>query len=79
MFDCSLSEITTLLRIFFTAPVTSATAERSISALRRTAFKKFVMAIHSHKEWSDSINLKTIAKKFVERQEKRRRYFGYHE
>lgn len=78
-----------LLRIALTIPVTSATAERAFSALRR--LKNFlcssmtqprlnhVMLLHIHKERSDKLDLTMIAKEFVSINERRQTYFGQFE
>ena len=81
-----LCEVFNLLRIALTIPVTSATAERAFSALRR--LKNFlrssmtqprlnhVMLLHIHKERSDKLDLMTIAKEFISINERRQTYFG---
>ena len=81
-----LCEVFSLLRIALTIPVTSATAERAFSALRR--LKNFlrstmsqprlnhVMILHIHKETTDKLDLTTIAREFVSINEKRGNYFG---
>ena len=84
-----LSEVFNLLHIALTIPVTSATAERAFSALRR--LKNFlrstmtqprlnhVMLLHIHKERTDNIDLTMIAKEFVSVNERRHTYFGQFE
>ena len=74
-------EVYKLTRIFFTLPVTTATAERTFSTLRR--LKTFLrstlsqpnlnhcMLLHAHKERTDSIDLLQIAKEFVMVNERR--------
>ena len=81
-----LCEVFSLLHIALTIPVTSATAERAFSALRR--LKNFlrstmsqprlnhVMILHIHKERTDKLDLTTIAKEFVSINERRENYFG---
>ena len=78
------SEIDKVLKIYFTFPVTSATAERSFSSLRRlkTYLRNsmshcrlnnlFLLYVHSAK--TDSLDLVTVAKEFVN--SRTRRYFG---
>lgn len=73
-----LREVYKLTRICFTIPVTTATAERTFSALRR--LKTFlrstpsqpnlnqIMLLHIHKERTDRIDLE-IAKEFISRNE----------
>ena len=75
-----------LLRIYLTVPMTSATAERTFSALRRvknylrtTMTQKRlnnVMLLHAHKQRTDGLNLTDIAAEFVGRNIRRRNYFG---
>ena len=79
-----LCEIPRLLHIALTIPVTSATAERTFSALRR--LKTFlrssmtqprlnhVMLLHIHKE---KIDLTSIAKDFISVSDRRRNFFGH--
>ena len=70
-----LSEVDCLLRIYLTIPMTSATAERTFSTVRRlksylrsTMSQKrlnHVVLLHTHKERTDALDLLTIAKEFV--------------
>ena len=69
-----LCEVFSLLRIALTIPVTSATAERAFSALRRLKnFLRSTMSqprlnhviLHIRKEGTDKLDLTTIAKEFV--------------
>ena len=92
MFDkCSfakimLSEVDKLLRIFLTAPVSTATAERSFSSLRRLkTYLRTTMTqkrlnnaaiLHIHKHVTDTVDLAQVAKDFCERNERRREFFG---
>ena len=65
------TEVAKLLRVFLTIPVTTSTAERSFSALRRlkTYLKSTmtqvrlnnIMILHLHKARTDEINLLRIA------------------
>ncbi len=80
-----LCEVSRLLHITLTIPVTSATAERTFSALRR--MKNFlrssmtqprlnyVIMLHIHKEKTDSMDLFAIAKEFVHVNDRRMKYF----
>jgi hypothetical protein len=80
------SEVHKLLCIYLTVPMTSATAERTFSALRRlknylrvTMTQKRlnnVMILHVHKDRTDEVNLTEIAKQFVHN-ERRLLYFGH--
>lgn len=79
-------EVYKLTKIFFTIPVTTATAERTFSALRRlkTFLRStltqpnlnYIMLLHAHKERTDCIDLMEIAKEFISTNERRRNFFG---
>lgn len=81
-----LSNVHQLLRIYLTVPMTSATAERTFSTLRRV--KNYlrttmtqdrlnnVMLLHAHKQRTDNLNLQEIATNFACRNKRRRNYFG---
>ncbi len=81
-----LNEVSKLLNIFLTIPVTTATAERTFSTLRRlksylrsTLTQKKLnnfMLLHSHKDITDKIDVYRVAAKFVELNERRKNYFG---
>ena len=70
-----LSEVFKLLKLFFTFPVTTATAERSFSSLRRLkTFLRSQMSdcrlnnlflLYVHNSRTDELDLKEIAKEFV--------------
>ena len=70
-----LSEVNKVLRAYFTFPVTSATAERSFSSLRRIkTFLRSTMTqerlnnlllLYVHSERTDALDLVAIAKEFV--------------
>ncbi|ELT96985.1 hypothetical protein CAPTEDRAFT_145680, partial [Capitella teleta] len=73
-------------RIYMTLPVTSATAERSFSALRRlkTYLRSTmsqqrlnnVMLTHCHKRICDTLPLKDVACDFIAKNDRRQLYFG---
>ena len=78
-----LCEIGKLLKIYFTFPVTSATAERLFSSLRR--IKTFVRTtmthcrlnnLYVHVNRTDALDLEAIASDFVSVNSRRMRYFG---
>lgn len=81
-----LGEIDKVLKIYFTFPVTTATAERSFSSLRR--LKTFVrntmtqsrlnnlLMLYIHPEETGNIDLITIAKQFISVNSRRLNYFG---
>ena len=81
-----LSEIDSLLRIYFTIPITTATAERLFSVLRRikTYLRSTmsesrlnnIMLLHCHKDITDSLDLLNIAKSFVDANTRRQNHFG---
>ena len=80
------SEVHRLLRVYLTIPMSSATAERTFSALR--ALKNYmrstmtqkrlnhVMLLHIYKEKVDQLDLKEIAKSFIEANARRKAFFG---
>ena len=81
-----LNEVSHLLKTALTIPVTSATAERTFSCLRR--LKTFLrssmtqtrlnhlMLLHIHKERTDSLDLVHVLKEFISVNERRISYFG---
>lgn len=81
-----MSEVDRLLRIYLTVPVTSATAERSFSSLRR--LKNYlrstmtqrrlnhVILLHVHKQRTDEIDLYQIARDFSFKNARRKQFFG---
>ena len=70
-----LSEVHKVLRIYYTILVTTASAERSFSALKRikTYLRNSItqhrlnhcMLLHVHRQQTDELDLNTIAKEFV--------------
>ena len=80
------TEVHQLLRLYLTVPMTSATAERTFSTLRRlksylrsTMTQKrlnHVVMSHVHKDQTDELDLNDIAKKFVSCNERRLSFFG---
>ena len=81
------SEVDNLLRICFTMPITTCTAERSFSCLRRV--KNYlrstmsderlnnVILLHAHKELTDHLDLRDIASTFISANERRASFFGH--
>lgn len=75
-----------LLRLYLTVPITSSTSERTFSALRRvlTYLRSSVkertlnhcLLLHVHKELTDSLDLNSVAKEFVDLYDERVKYFG---
>ena len=84
-----LSQVDTLLRIYLTIPLSTSTAERAFSTLRR--LKNYLRStmtqerlnhaiiLHTHKGMTDEIDLKQIATDFVNKNERRRNYFGQYD
>ena len=81
-----LSEIHKLILIYFTVPITTATAERSFSALKRikTYLRNSMtqqrlnhcVILHVHQEKTDNLNLIEVAQEFVEKNDRRKGFFG---
>ncbi len=81
-----LSEVHTLLKIYYTVPVTTASAERSFSGLKRIktylrnsmtqARLNHCMLMHVHQSKMDSLDTVTVAKEFIGRKERRIALFG---
>lgn len=80
------SEIYKLLRIYLTCPVSSSTAERTFSTLRRlktylrsTMTQKrlnHLLIVSTHKDRANLVNLEGIADMFVSLNANRRGFFG---
>ena len=80
------SQVCELVKIVLTIPVTTATVERSFSALRRLktflrstmlqTTLNYVMLLHVHKERRDNLDILHIAKQFISCNERRRKFFG---
>ena len=80
------SKIDHLLAIYFTIPISTATAERSFSSLRRIktylrstmteARLNNVLLLHAHKDYTDGLNLNNIAEAFASLNSQRRNFFG---
>lgn len=81
-----LSQVHILLQIFLTIPVTTATSERTFSALRRLkTYLRSTMSqdrlnhmllLYCHKTRTDAIDLSRIASSFVSVNDRRLQYFG---
>jgi len=79
------TEVHHLLCLYLTVPMTSATAERTFSTLRRLkSYLRSTMTqkrlnhviLHTHKEQTDELDLIDIAKTFVSCNERRLSFFG---
>lgn len=81
-----LGQIDRLLMLYLVIPVTTATAERSFSTLRRLkTYLRSTMTqprlnhcllLHVFKDRNDDLDVVKIAKQFAERNDRRRLYFG---
>ena len=81
-----LQEVDKLLKLYFTFPVTTATAERSFSSLRniKTYLRSTMTSnrlnnlflLYVHKEVTDSLDLHKIGNDFVNVNNRRQNYFG---
>ena len=81
-----LSEVHKLILLYLTIPVTTATAERSFSALKRikTYLRNSMtqqrlnhcMLLHIHHKQTDNLDLYLIAKDFIQKNERRRKFLG---
>ena len=86
MSKAMFSEVLRLIKIFYTIPVTTATAERTFSALRR--LKTYLratmsqqrlnhtMLLYVHKDRAENIDIVNIARSFIKENDRRRNYFG---
>ena len=80
------SEIDKLLRLYLTIPVTTSTAERSFSSLRRvkTYLRSTmteerlnnILLLHTHREETDTLDLVEVARVFASANERRSKFFG---
>ena len=81
-----LCEVNKVLLLYFTFPVTTSTAERSFSSLRRiktylrntmSAWKlNNLLLMHVHQHKTDKLNLVELAKEFISVNSRRMNYFG---
>ena len=79
------SEVDKLVRIYLTIPVTTATGERSFSAVQyiKTYLTPTmsqqrlnnIMLLNVHKDLTDGLDLPTIARQFVDSNERHGRFF----
>jgi len=81
-----LSEVDKVLRLYLPLPLTSASAERCFSSLRRlksylrsTMIQKRLnqlMLLYAHNDRVDELHLPDIAKEFIQQNSRRASYFG---
>ena len=86
VYKSMLCEIHKVLRLYLTVPITSATAERSFSTLKRVLTHprssmieqrlNNCVLLHIHKQLTDSCEVVKIAKEFISVNVERRNYFG---
>ena len=79
-------EMHMLLKLYMTVPVTTATAERTFSVMRRikTYFRSSMsqqrlnhsLLLHCYQERVDSLDIQDIAKSFILANDRRQLYFG---
>ena len=79
-------ELDVLIKLYLTVPLSNASSERSFSTLRR--IKSYLRScltqehlyhyimLHAHKDITDSIDLESVSKIFINANERRQRYFG---
>jgi hypothetical protein len=82
-----VSEVITICTLLLVNPATSATGERMFSMARRVKTwlranmqqQRFnnISLLHCHKERTDRIRLVDVAKEFIDRNENRKRNFGF--
>ena len=76
-----LNEVDKLVQVYFTFLVTSATAERSFSSLRRSSMTaqhlNNLFLLYIHKSLTDSLDLETVARDFASVNTRRINYFGH--
>ena len=80
------TELHTLLKLYLTIPITTATAERTFSTMRqlKTYLQSImtqerlnhVLIMHSYKFKVNSLDLSQIASSFISVNDRRRMYFG---
>lgn len=80
-----LTEVHKLIKVYYTIPVTTASAERSFSALKRikTYLRNSMtqqrlnhcMLLHVHVTLTDQLDLTDIAKEFIRRNERHKTFF----
>ena len=81
-----LPSVHNLLRLYLTIPVTSATSERTFSALKcvLTSLRSSMtekrlnncLILYIHKDLTDALDIKSQAKEFASRNQERIKYFG---
>ena len=85
-FKALLSEVHKLVLLYLTIPVTTATAGRSFSGLKRikTYLRNSMtqqrlnhcMLLHIHRNKTDELDLSFVATEFIKRNERRMNFFG---
>ena len=85
VYKSMLPEVHKLLRLYLTIPITTATSERTFSAVRHVlTYKRATMTqkrlnncllTYVHKDLTDRLDMTEIAKEFIINEE-RQKYFG---
>ena len=85
VYKSMLPEVHKILRLYLTIPITTATSERTFSAVRHVlTYKRATMTqkrlnncllTYVHKDLTDSLDMTEITKEFIVNEE-RRKYFG---
>ena len=86
VYKSMLSEVHNILRLYLTVPITSATSERSFSALKivNTYLRSSMseqrlnnyLLLHIHKDLTDSCDIEKVSKNFIAVNTEHRNYFG---
>ena len=86
IFKEMLPTVHQIIRLYMTVPITSATSERTFSALRRllTYLRSSMtekrlnhcLLLHVHKEMTESLDLVSVGKEFIDLYDERKKYFG---
>ena len=72
------SEIDHLLRIYFTIPISTATAERRFSRLTMTKARlNNILLLHAYKDYTDELSLLNIAETFASLNSTKERIFWH--
>ena len=84
--NLALSNVVRLLQIYLLAPMSAASGERSFLGQRRVktylrstmteARYSNLMVLHVNKDRTDKLDLQIIAKRFIQKNERRIRFFG---
>ena len=86
IFKEMLPTVHQIIRLYMTVPITSATSERTFSALQclLTSLQSSMtekglnhcLLLHVHKEITESLDLVSVGKEFIDLYDERKKYFG---